>query len=230
MNSTKFKALLVTILIFGGIGYILFGGGKLPDLPDMSSLKNIFSKDKNEIAASSSSSRKRSNTSNAKAGQVVDNYKGVKVFYNGSAGNVYGRNVTDDGYNLGLKYQCVEFAKRFYYQAYNHKMADSYGHAKDFFDTSLSSGDYNNARGMFQYRNRGSEKPKVDDLCVIGPSAGNQFGHLFIITKVNNSSIEFIQQNGGYNNPSRGRYELINQDGTWNIKAANLVGWLRMGS
>ena len=228
MNSTKFKALFVTLLIFGGIGYLLFGGGKLPSLPDMSSLKNIFSIDKKETTNKSTKNRRRNNSNNAKAGQVVDTYKGVNVFYNGSAGNVYGRNVTDDGYNLGLKYQCVEFAKRFYYQAYNHKMADSYGHAKDFFDRSLSSGSYNKARGMYQYRNRTFEKPKVDDLCVIGPSAGNQFGHLFVITKVTRSSVEFVQQNGGYNNPSRGEYELVNQDGQWNLKAANLLGWLRM--
>ena len=228
MNSTKFKALLVTILIFGGVGFLLFGGGKLPDLPDMGTIKNIFSREKKEVKEKSSTSRKTTNRNSAKAGQIVDNYKGVKVFYNGSAGNVYGRNVTDDGYNLGLKYQCVEFAKRFYYEAYNHKMADSYGHAKDFFDHSLSSGSYNKARGMYQYKNRSSEKPKVDDLCVIGPSAGNQFGHLFVITKVDASSIDFIQQNGGYNNPSRGQYQLINQDGQWQIKAANLMGWLRM--
>ncbi len=226
MNKTTFKAIFITILFFGGIGYLLFGGGKLPDFPDMSFIENIFKK-KDKGDTKKTTKRKR-NTHDAKAGEVVDNYRGVNIYYNGSASNVYGRNVTKDGYNLGLKYQCVEFAKRFYYEAYNHKMPDSYGHARDFYDSSIPSGSMNNARGMYQFRNRTFDKPKVDDLCVIGPSAGNKFGHLFIITKVNKNSVEFVQQNGGYNNPSRGTYELINQDGQWYLKAANLLGWLRM--
>lgn len=228
MNKSNFKALLITLLFFGGLGYLLFGGGKMPDFSNITLFENIFKKKDKDGSNKTTNSSRKNNSSNAKAGQVVDNHKGVKVYYNGSASNVYGRNVTSDGYNLGLKYQCVEFAKRFYYEAYNHKMPDSYGHAKDFFDPSLSSGSMNKARGMYQFSNRTFEKPKVDDLCVIGPSAGNKFGHLFVITKVNKSSVEFVQQNGGYNNPSRGEYELINQDGQWYLKAANLLGWLRM--
>ena len=54
--------------------------------------------------------------------------------------NVSGRNVTVDGYNLGLKYQCVEFVKRYYYKHYRHKMPNSYGNAKDFFIAQISDG------------------------------------------------------------------------------------------
>ena len=70
-------------------------------------------------------------------GEVIDSYNGINVYYNGDQANVIGRSVTHDNYNLGLKYQCVEFVKRFYYIHYGHKMRDSYGHAKDLFDTSL---------------------------------------------------------------------------------------------
>ncbi|MFA0963395.1 hypothetical protein AB9P05_16445 [Roseivirga sp. BDSF3-8] len=52
---------------------------------------------------------------------------------------VSGRNLTPDGYNLGLKYQCGEFMKRYYYLHLNHKMPDSYGHARDFFNPSLKA-------------------------------------------------------------------------------------------
>lgn len=191
-------------------------------MPDFSGLKNIFKKEEPKAQ------NKRRNIPNSKTGQVIDTYKGVKVYYNGSAGNVFGRNTTDDGYNLGLKYQCVEFAKRFYYKAFGHKMKDSYGHAKDFFDQSIPSGSLNSKRGMYQFRNKSFDKPQVDDLCVIGPTPGNKFGHLFIITKVTNKSVEFVQQNPGANNPSRGTYELTNEDGTWNLKAPYLKGWLRL--
>lgn len=36
------------------------------------------------------------------------------------------------GYYYGYKWQCVEYIKRFYYEAKGHKMPDSYGNAKDF--------------------------------------------------------------------------------------------------
>jgi len=207
------------VLIFGGLAWFLFGGKiSLPDLPNF---KDWFKTEK-------TASKKSRNTSSAKAGQVIDSYKGVKVYYNGSVRHVAGRNTTKDGYNLGLKYQCVEFAKRFYYDVYKHKMPDSYGHAKDFFDRSLPHGAYNSARAMRQYKNGANEKPKANDLVIIGASAGNSFGHLFILTKVLNDSVEFIQQNPGPGNPSRGRYPLKQKNGNWYINANQVVGWLRM--
>jgi hypothetical protein len=75
-----------------------------------------------------------------KIGKVVDEFNGVKVYYNGSINNVSRRNIAKDGYNLGLKYQCVGFIKRYYYQRFNHKIPNSYGHAKDFFDPSIVDG------------------------------------------------------------------------------------------
>ena len=53
-------------------------------------------------------------------GQQIDSLNGVYVYYNGRADNVIGRNTTADGHNLGLKYQCVEFVKRYYYEKLNH--------------------------------------------------------------------------------------------------------------
>ncbi len=47
-------------------------------------------------------------------GDKVDSLNGVYVYYNSNVGNVSGRNLASDGYNLGLKYQCVEFVKRYY--------------------------------------------------------------------------------------------------------------------
>ena len=221
MEKNQIKAFVFTALIFGGIAYFFINGASLPDF---SGLKNLFAKEE----TATTSTKKRRKVTDSKAGQKIDSYKGVNVYYNGRASNVLGRNTTSDGYNLGLKYQCVEFAKRFYYEAYNHKMPDSYGHAKDFFDSSLPSNSFNKKRGMYQFRNKTFEKPKVDDLCIIGPTPGNKFGHLFIITKVKSNSVEFIQQNPGVGNPSRAVYELVNEDGTWNLKAPHLVGWLRM--
>ena len=58
-------------------------------------------------------------------GDKIDSLDGVYVFYNGSVSHTEGRNKSEDGYNLGLKYQCVEFVKRYYYMHFKHKMPDS---------------------------------------------------------------------------------------------------------
>ena len=72
-------------------------------------------------------------------GDIVDSYNGVPVYYNGDVGHVLERNTTSDGYNLGLKYQCVEFVKRYYYAHFDHKMPDAMGDAKDFFDCEIQT-------------------------------------------------------------------------------------------
>ena len=218
MKSPQFKAILMIVLIFGGLGIYLSGGlSKIPNI------KKLFSFEERPAH------RKKTDVpKDSKRGKVIDSYKGVKVYYNGHVGNVSGRNTTRDGYNLGLKYQCVEFAKRFYYEAHKHKMPDSYGHAKDFFDLSIPQGGYNKARGMYQYRNGGPEPPRPDDLVIIGGSSKNKFGHLFIVTEVTDGAVEFIQQNPGAGNPSRGRFPLKYENGNYSIDADYIGGWLRI--
>ena len=92
-------------------------------------------------------------------GEAIDSQDGVAVYYNGGVGHREGRNLAPDGYNLGVKYQCVEFVKRYYYQHFNHKMPDASGHAADFFDAKLADGELNKARGLLQFRNGGSSAP-----------------------------------------------------------------------
>lgn len=158
-------------------------------------------------------------------GFPIDSLNGVTVYYNGSIGNVSGRNVTKDGYNLGLKYQCVEFVKRYYYEHLNHKMPNSYGHAKDFFNSSIADGKTNPDRGLFQYTNGSSTKPKVNDLVIFDGNSFNKYGHVAIISKVNTSSIEIIQQNVGMS--SRANIDLKNKGGKWRLGRSDILGWLR---
>ncbi|WP_194852531.1 CHAP domain-containing protein [Nonlabens antarcticus] len=165
--------------------------------------------------------------SSKKVGEKVDSFNSVNVYYNGSVGNVEGRNMTKDGYNLGLKYQCVEFVKRYYYEALDHKMPDSYGHAKDFFNKNIKDGGYNKQRSLTQYTNNSNSKPKVNDLVVYGPTTFNSYGHVSIISKVSDDSIEIIQQNPGPTASSRATYDLQNKNGKWKIEQKNILGWLR---
>ena len=164
------------------------------------------------------------NVNESKIGTVVDEFNGVKVYYNGNINHVSSRNVAKDGYNLGLKYQCVEFIKRYYYERFNHKMPDSYGHAKDFFDDSIPDGKINTRRNLLQFHNGSTTKPKVEDIIVQGWS---QYGHVAIISRVSDNEIEIVQQNLGPNASSRVTFALIYRDGLWKIESYRVFGYLR---
>lgn len=165
-----------------------------------------------------------------RVGQVVDSLNGVVVYYNGSVGHTAGRNTAKDGYNLGLKYQCVEFVKRYYYDHLNHKMPDSYGHAKSFFDRSLNDGDLNTARNLIQYTNGSKTKPRTDDLVIFDATAFNPYGHVAIVSAVGTDEIEIIQQNPGPTAKSRVKFKLAQKNGKWIIRNERLLGWLRKSS
>jgi len=160
-------------------------------------------------------------------GQQIDSLNGVYVYYNGGVDNVTGRNTTADGYNLGLKYQCVEFVKRYYYEHLKHIMPDSYGHAKDFYDNTLKDGQKSKKRDLTQYSNASSTKPKVDDLLIFDGTTYNKYGHVAIVSNVTENEIEIIQQNSGPFSKSRESFQLDNKDGKWEIKNKRLLGWLR---
>lgn len=161
-------------------------------------------------------------------GEKIDSLNGVFVHYNGRTGNVFGRNVTVDNYNLGLKYQCVEFVKRYYYSHYNHKMPNSYGHAKEFYHNSLKDGDLNDTRNLVQFSNPSGVTPKVGDLIIFSPTLINKYGHVAIISAVREGEVEVIQQNPGLFGDSREQYNLVFNDGTWSIENSRVLGWLRM--
>lgn len=162
-----------------------------------------------------------------KIGHPVDSLNGVKVYYNGSISNVSGRNLAPDGYNLGLKYQCVEFVKRYYYEYLHHKMPDSYGHAVDFFDKQIQDGKKNSRRNLTQYSNPGKSKPAVNDLIVFAGTTFNPYGHVAIISNVTDEAIEIIQQNPGPLAKSRVTYALSEKEGKWFIENDLVLGWLR---
>jgi surface antigen len=159
-------------------------------------------------------------------GAETDSYKGVKVFNNGKDYvKDYGKNYSKDGYYYGLKWQCVEYIKRFYYDAKGHKMPDVLGHAKDFFDGSVKQGELNQKRNLLQYRNGDNIKPQADDLIVF---TDTYYGHVAIVTEVTDKDIEIIQQNI-YGKP-RDRLKLTIKDGKYTIGGGNErspSGWLR---
>lgn len=160
-----------------------------------------------------------------KVGDTLDVFNNIYVFYNKTMNNTSGRNLAKDGYNLGLKWQCVEFVKRYYYEHLNHKMPNSYGHAKDFFNRSLKDNQNNKDRNLVQFTNGSQSKPKVNDLLIFDGNIFNKFGHVAIISKVEAKSIEVVQQNVG--KESRENFKLINKNNKWTIEGHGVLGWLR---
>lgn len=158
-----------------------------------------------------------------KTGSKIDEFNKVSIYYNGRMNHVEGRNV-QDGYNIGLKWQCVEFVKRYYYKHYKHKMPNSYGHAKAFFNNTLKDGVLNKQRGLLQFTNPSGSKPQVGDLLIFDGSLSNAYGHVAIISQVEGDEIEIVQQN---KMPSRQTYTWSKKNGKYRIEGSRILGWLR---
>ena len=160
-------------------------------------------------------------------GEPIDQLNGVVVYYNGSVKNVLGRNVIDV-YNVGLKWQCVEFVKRYYYQYYGHRMPDTYGHAREFFDFQLSDFSKNERRDLYQFSNPSRYSPEAGDLLVMNGNAANPYGHVAIVSKVWPDQVELIHQNPGPSADSRLILEMdISPSGSYYIDHPSVLGWLR---
>lgn len=161
-------------------------------------------------------------------GQALDSLNGVVVYYNGAVDHTEGRNTSPDNYNIGIRYQCVEFVKRYYYEHLHHKMPDSYGHAKDFFNEEIPDGQLNKQRNLIQYRNGGMAQPLVGDLVVFAPTVFNSYGHVAIVSGVTDDEVEIIQQNPGPFGKSREKFPLVKTANGWKIANERLLGWLRL--
>ncbi len=161
-------------------------------------------------------------------GQALDSLNGVVVYYNGAVDHTEGRNTSPDNYNIGIRYQCVEFVKRYYYEHLHHKMPDSYGHAKDFFNEEIPDGQLNKQRNLIQYRNGGVTQPFVDDLVVFAPTVFNSYGHVAIVSGVTENEIEIIQQNPGPFGKSREKFALVKTANGWKIANERILGGLRL--
>lgn len=163
----------------------------------------------------------------SEAGEIITSYRGVPVRSNGPDYTVsHGKHYAADGYYYGQKWQCVEFVKRFYRDAFNHSMPDVWGHARDFYNPETSPGSINPKRGMWQFENGGSVAPQADDLLVFDYTP---FGHVAVISEVREHEIEVIQQN------VRGKpreTHLLSKKGNRFFVGTNRkpVAWLRVPS
>ncbi|UAM99115.1 hypothetical protein K8354_04630 [Polaribacter litorisediminis] len=93
-----------------------------------------------------------------KGNEIIDTFNNVPVYLHQGKNT---RHKASDGYNYGLEWQCVEFVKRYYYDHLNHKMPNTFGHAKNFYIRGLKDGQKNAARNLTQYSNKSKSQPRV---------------------------------------------------------------------
>lgn len=159
-------------------------------------------------------------------GKELDSFNNVKIYFNGFPTKSFGRNLSEDGYNIGMKYQCVEFIKRYYFEYYNHKMSDTYGNAKDFYNAELKDGDMNVKRGLLQFSNPSFKKPSVGDIVIFKPYILNPYGHVAIISNVEDDNIEIVQQNVW--KKTREKFKLTSENNKWSINSKRIIGRLSL--
>lgn len=177
------------------------------------------------LSCSNAQSNDKSPKKDLQIGDTLDLFNRVVVYYNGdNYTHSQGKNYSEDGYYYGQKGQCVEFVKRFYYEAIKHRMPNVWGHAISFYQKGLKDGELNKDRNLLQYNDGSSMLPTFNDILVFPIS---KFGHVAIVTNVKGNKVYILQQNMGYD--SRDEAELINEDGKFSVvyKGKKAKCWLR---
>jgi hypothetical protein len=155
-------------------------------------------------------------------GNVVGTLNGITAYSNGTTGTVSNQYST-----VGMKWQCVEYANRYFYQRFAHKNLKGTGNAKDYFGTAA-------AKDLVPYSNGVSTTaPAVGDMLASnGNGAVGNYGHLAIIREVGANYVKVIHQNwsnSAADNSLQLSMSLVNGKYTISNFGASLpvTGWLR---
>ena len=158
-------------------------------------------------------------------GTQVGEYNGVIAYSNYENSYVSGKYNYVDGYNTGMKWQCVEYVNRYYYVIYGLKIRIPGTHADDYYDTASD-------RGLIAYPNGGTTPLQPGDILC---SNGGTHGHVAIVRDVTTNSIHIIHQNWANTaadndkaismSVSDGHYTVSGFSGSYPVQ-----GWLRKPS
>ncbi|GGR51612.1 hypothetical protein GCM10008959_11110 [Deinococcus seoulensis] len=183
---------------------------------------------------------KRTIRANKDWGAEIGSLDGVKAYYNdgvqsseeSASGN---RNYSKDGnkYEYGLKWQCVEFVRRYYYDSLGVEFAPRSGNAEDYFDKNTPNGNVNTQRKLTQFKIGSTEKPKYQDLIIFGPNPFSSVGHVAIVSSASDDNFTIAQQNVGtkftdtigleHSSVAGKKIYKISQSHSY----LNVMGWLR---
>jgi len=122
-------------------------------------------------------------------GSYLGSFNGVAIYSNGSNGYYSGSTNAVNGYTTGIKWQCVEFTTRYFWQKFGRKIGG--GNANTQFSNAL-------AKGLNRAPNGSSNGPQAGNLIC---SNGGSYGHCAIVASVNPSAgyLAVVEQNWANN-------------------------------
>jgi surface antigen len=195
---------------------------------DLESGPGIF----NEISAAAfktllSNARNSDFETEIKKGIVVGSLDGVPGYFNGlQVGADYGSNFASNETYLGLKWQCVEYIRRYYFKVFGIYLKFT-GNAKMWKIAGVADGARAPAskHGLLQYNylDGFSVKPQRGDIIVW--TAGD-FGHVAIVGTATDDVISLAQQNVN-KVIFRSDVELQKSGDRWKIKGSEPAALLR---
>jgi len=116
-------------------------------------------------------------------GTKVGSFNSVDAYSNGSTTYASNQYYTYNGYKTGMKWQCVEYANRYFFAKFGKKIAG--GNANSYYSNASS-------KGLNRAANGSTNKPQVGNILC---SAGGSYGHLSIIREVGSNYVKVIEQN-----------------------------------
>ncbi|MDQ0394533.1 hypothetical protein [Labrys monachus] len=159
-------------------------------------------------------------------GTVVETLDGVPVYDNGPIASLsHGHSYAPDGTYFGLKWQPTEFVARYLYRARGHVMPVGSGSPLSFFDDQTPQGAVNEQRGLVQFRQGGTERPRKGDIIVLGNEGDD--GQVGIVSDVGGDFVEIVWQDA---TPPRLRLPMSTDGGYRVTSPLPVLGWLRVPS
>jgi surface antigen len=122
----------------------------------------------------------------ASFGTYLGQFNTVAAYSNGSVGYYSGQRNSVNGVDTGIKWQCVEFVRRYFYIMFG--ISPNGGNALDWYPNAASL-------GLDRYQNSGTTPPQVGDILCKGYTQGTPYGHVAIIKRVENNRVYTAQQN-----------------------------------
>ncbi len=146
-------------------------------------------------------------------GDQVGTFNGVIAYSNGSATYNSGSHNTVNGYTTGLKWQCVEYVRRYYFVAYGLQIGAGMN----------ADGFYGNGWGLTKAANGGSTPPVPGAILC---SNSNTNGHIAIVREVGPNYIKVIQQNWSENSDDNAhQFSMTVSNGTYRVNQAGSYSW-----
>ena len=127
------------------------------------------------------------------AGDQVGSYNNV-IAYSNNSSDSGGSNYVNS-YRTGLKWQCVEYCRRYYYMVFGIEMGAN----------TNANGFYGNGWGLSKAANGGTQPPVLGAILC---SASGAAGHVAIVREVGSNYIKVIQQN--WNNTTDDNAHVFN--------------------